>query len=758
MFMNKIIWSCWFQGRHHAPDLVQRCLASWETLNPDWEFRCLDAENIRHYVDLDAYIDLQNQTITAASLSDILRILLLHEYGGVWVDATLYCNQPLDEWLPLSMGAGFFAFSKPAPDRLLSSWFIAAEVGNQLIEKWTVQVIKYWHGRKQSDDYFWFHHQFGEMCSIDREARAAWESVPKISADGPHAIQKNGMYEPVETVGKKIDWTTPVFKLTYRFDEKSYQPDCLLYALLHSRDLIERQKQKKSESDIREQARIVGLKVSTENLGDHIQILSAMRLLKRMGFVSDQWVDRDDEIATLPGIASEQRSAGILLNGWFKTNPSEWPPHPLLVPVYLGFHIRLFQSPTLVSDEALNHYRRFGPVGCRDKYTVSLLRSRGVDAFLSHCLTLTLSRRISDPENQTETIIVSRDKKILDYLPDTIRSGKFISHYSGITDFPANMRQAEDILAFYRSRAKVIVTTLLHCALPAIAMGIPVVVFFPPNKNAQHLSDQERFSSLSEIIRVFHLEEINHVDWRGYTTDVSRIKLMLIERLFEMSQRWGTHPKTRLEPIAPSSALPVPTKNSSIDYYADPNRLLAHAKASAPDRNRWGDPLSYKSGWGERAKLAASLIPDGVHVLEIGVGAGDFKKLIQHRCIYIGADLEPLTSDTFSLDLDRDSLPKGHYDYIVALGVFEYLHQPREAALKISVATTSIVLSYCCTRNPTPNIIDARYKRGWVNHFSESEFTEMFVSLGFQIMSRALFKSTDDFEQIVFEFRSEKTS
>src|ERR1700733_10439169 len=111
--MNKTIWSCWFQGRRNAPDLVKRCLASWETLKPGWDFRCLDAETTGRYVDLGEHVDLQSQTITAASLSDILRVLLLHEYGGVWVDATLYCNVPLDEWLPLAACTGFFAFVRP---------------------------------------------------------------------------------------------------------------------------------------------------------------------------------------------------------------------------------------------------------------------------------------------------------------------------------------------------------------------------------------------------------------------------------------------------------------------------------------------------------------------------------------------------------------------------------------------------------------------------------------------------------------------
>ena len=751
--VRKIIWTCWFQGRQHAPPLVERCLASWETLNPDWDFRCLDAETIGRYVDLGEHIDLRRQTITAASLSDIVRMLLLNEYGGVWVDATLYCNQPLDEWLPLAMGTGFFAFSRPAYDRMLATWFIAAAPGNMLLAKWAAKAIGYWRGRNRSNDYFWLHHQFGELCSIDREARAAWESVPKISADDPHAIQLAGMYEPAESAAQRVDWTTPVFKLTRRLDENAYRPECLLHQLLHSRDFPERVPDQATVAEAQEEVQLAGLKVSTENLGDHLQILAGRQLLDRLGLVPGVLIDRDHEIATAPMLDDGRRPLGILLNGWFKTHPTEWPPHPRLIPIYLGFHIRLFQSPTLLSAAALQHYRRFGPIGCRDRHTLSLLRSHAVDAFLSHCLSLAVPRRLADPEQQTKTFIVSRDERILDFLPTAIRSAEFVCHYSGTNDFSANLRRAAELLALYRSRAKLIVTTMLHCALPAIAMGIPVVVFFPPNIGDQHRSDRERFSSLQELVRIFHLNEANHVDWKGYTADVGRIKLAMIDRLIEMARRWGRLPGTCLGPIAPPSALPVPSAALIEQYACDPARIRALAIASAPDRERWGNPASYKTDWSERARLAAPLIPQGARVLEIGAGTGSLKKLIHDRCEYVGADLQPLDSETRALDLDSDPLPDERYDCIVALGVFEYLHRPHDVLAKIAAATRHVVVSYCCALPTAPDVAEVRTQRGWVNHFSEAEFMAIFALQRFHLVSRTAVNAADDFEQSVFEFK-----
>jgi hypothetical protein len=558
--MKKTIWSCWFQGRDTAPYLVERCFASWELKNPGWDFRCLDAVSVQRYVDLHSVVDFQSQSVTAASLSDILRILLLHEFGGVWVDATLLCNRPLDEWLPSLMTEGFFAFAAPGHDRLLSSWFLSAIADHHLISAWCRRTIEYWSSRRCAENYFWFHHLFNDICNSDKAAADAWARVPKISADGPHAVQFGGlMYRPQTDAMGSVDWKTPVFKLTYRLPEQSPPSGSLLeYLLEHDDDIPSNKTHPISNQKIVETPhRFASLKVSTENLGDHIQILAGLRLLARLGIEPARYIDRDDEIHSAPGLDQEFGPVGILLNGWFKTNREEWPPHSKLVPLILGFHIRLFQCPELISEASIEFLRRHEPIGCRDAYTTGLLQAQGVQAFTSNCLSLTFPRRIANPVAQTEVFVVSRDARIKEYLPDTIGSYTFVSHYTRSTDFTANLLQAQELLETYRSRAKLIITTLLHCALPAIAMGIPVVVFYPLNDAAAHTSDQERFSSLEELVRVYRFEEIEAINWKPKPVDVSETKLVILDRFYEMAARWALKPLPPVGPLAPASVLPL---------------------------------------------------------------------------------------------------------------------------------------------------------------------------------------------------------
>ena len=50
--LPRIVWMYWGQGEAQAPHVVQRCIASWRQLNPDWDIRVLDNDTLREYADI----------------------------------------------------------------------------------------------------------------------------------------------------------------------------------------------------------------------------------------------------------------------------------------------------------------------------------------------------------------------------------------------------------------------------------------------------------------------------------------------------------------------------------------------------------------------------------------------------------------------------------------------------------------------------------------------------------------------------------
>ena len=70
-----------------------------------------------------------------------------------------------------------------------------------------------------------------------------------------------------------------------------------------------------------------------------------------------------------------------------------FPLHRNLRPIFISFHCN---KRDLLTPEAIEYLKRYGPVGCRDWTTVDLLLSCGVPAFFSGCLTTTIDTVFPD--------------------------------------------------------------------------------------------------------------------------------------------------------------------------------------------------------------------------------------------------------------------------------------------------------------------------------------------------------------------------
>lgn len=229
--MIKNLYIYWGQKFNNAPNVVKNCLLSWKLKNPTWKIIELDDENLIEYVNLEEDIpNLKDKNITKTAYSDIVRIFLLEKIGGCWCDATTFCNQSLDNWLDKNIQSGFFGFDKPGPDRLLSSWFLYAEKNNYIVKKWKEYTIKYWNNNNEMHTYFWFHYLFNELYNSDDMFKKIWNFTPKISADEPHILQTYGLLNyPSDNIKLHIDTNkTPLYKLTYKYNEDKYNDNCVL--------------------------------------------------------------------------------------------------------------------------------------------------------------------------------------------------------------------------------------------------------------------------------------------------------------------------------------------------------------------------------------------------------------------------------------------------------------------------------------------------------------------------------------------------
>ena len=154
----------------------------------------------------------------------------------------------------------------------------------------------------------------------------------------------------------------------------------------------------------------------------------------------------------------------------------DFPYHPNIRPLFLSFHVERVE---MLSPDALDYLRRFGPVGCRDWTTVFLLLSAGVDAFFSGCLTTTVDA-IFPP--RTDAYRGNGHVGLIDVPRKAAAGARNVREYRhafagrGSASLADGLRDASAVLAAYQQDLDRAVTGDLLAYLPLVALGVPVDV------------------------------------------------------------------------------------------------------------------------------------------------------------------------------------------------------------------------------------------------------------------------------------------
>lgn len=94
------IWCCWWQGIESMPELVKMCNDRLKQVIPDEaELKMITLNNYQNYVQIPDHIikKFKCGKISMTALSDVLRVALLSEYGGFWIDSTVFVSGEFPE-------------------------------------------------------------------------------------------------------------------------------------------------------------------------------------------------------------------------------------------------------------------------------------------------------------------------------------------------------------------------------------------------------------------------------------------------------------------------------------------------------------------------------------------------------------------------------------------------------------------------------------------------------------------------------------
>lgn len=144
MSVPRKIWQGWI-GDKPMPAREAKWCAEMRAMNPTWEHHVFGNEILQTYFD-DPYVKaLQHFGKPQAFIVDRIRMLLLRDHGGVWIDADAQPVRPLDTLNPLWDGPATFVAGFRSPDRpdvalhrgvtLLDNTFLASAKNSRMCQR-----------------------------------------------------------------------------------------------------------------------------------------------------------------------------------------------------------------------------------------------------------------------------------------------------------------------------------------------------------------------------------------------------------------------------------------------------------------------------------------------------------------------------------------------------------------------------------------------------------------------------------------------
>lgn len=230
---SNIVWFCWMQGIDNAPQIVRACLGSLRRYMPDRDIRVIDADNFSEHVALpeDIVAKWKSGVIPHALFSDLIRLELVVEHGGTWIDSTVLCSSP--DWPREYLDSDLFLFRYSLPGQhpiAVSNWFITSCTDNPVIVATRDMLFEYWRRYDCVVDYYMMHLFISMAAEEFPELR---DAMPYGNSSSSLALLRHlgDLYE--ESHWQSFSRKVCFHKLSFRLDDNVINnPDNYCNALI----------------------------------------------------------------------------------------------------------------------------------------------------------------------------------------------------------------------------------------------------------------------------------------------------------------------------------------------------------------------------------------------------------------------------------------------------------------------------------------------------------------------------------------------
>lgn len=211
---SRNIWTLWWQGLEQAPEIVKVCLESQREnmVSNGFRYTIITKDNWNQYMELPKHImeKVENGKITLTHFSDIIRAELIKQYGGIWIDATVFCNKKI-KLEPVSQI--YTAKCSPTPKSLtLGRWtgfLIGDKQGSKLFSFMSEAFTQYWEKYDSLVAYL----------LIDYIIAIAYKHFPEVKEEYEQiSVNQTGMWDMLRKMNEEYNadvWKNALLNADY---------------------------------------------------------------------------------------------------------------------------------------------------------------------------------------------------------------------------------------------------------------------------------------------------------------------------------------------------------------------------------------------------------------------------------------------------------------------------------------------------------------------------------------------------------------
>lgn len=124
--IKKTIHYCWFGG-NPKNEIILKCMESWKKYCPDYEI--IEWNETNFDVNMNKFTEEAYKNHKWAFVSDVARLYIIYNYGGIYLDTDIELKDNLDEWLNYD---GWFAFQYE--NTINTGLGLAGKKGNRIVK------------------------------------------------------------------------------------------------------------------------------------------------------------------------------------------------------------------------------------------------------------------------------------------------------------------------------------------------------------------------------------------------------------------------------------------------------------------------------------------------------------------------------------------------------------------------------------------------------------------------------------------------